>query len=341
MHRDQINLHLKEALDGTLNAVAFQNAITGMELRAQRVEETFAEVFLSFCVYTKTDQPTLAKLEKQYHADPVGVVMLLEMAFEKGLNLEQENLHGQNLIHLMLEDDAFELLKWIDERFPLTDWTYQDGDRWSYLHYASYREQLNAVSFLLEKPEVLAIIDEQNDAGKSAMHYAIEYHQHDIAKKILESGADPHQRTSEGDSLLHLCAFYEDKAFFNIILEKGVDLYALNKHKSSVLQDAVWSKNVEMAQHVMSVGLDRWDFNAKDQEGRTIFDAARLGQDKEMLAYLEGVKVALQEKQSLIEATHPLARPLAEGGHLDEMENQMRSHGDSQIEEPSKKPLRI
>ncbi|CAM9242212.1 unnamed protein product, partial [Hapterophycus canaliculatus] len=89
---------------------------------------------------------------------------------------------------------------------------------------------------------------------RSALHYAVECGQLDLAGNLLIGGACPKLADASGDTPLHLAAAHEDDNFVRMLLRKGARVNVLNSHERYPLHAAVEHNNVEVAMALLKAG---------------------------------------------------------------------------------------
>jgi hypothetical protein len=88
-------------------------------------------------------------------------------------------------------------------------------------------------------------VNAQDDFGYTALHAACSYRNVEIAKWLIEHGADVRAVDEDGDTALTAC---EDPACADLLLAAGADLFAANKEGHVAYQVAVWEVRDEMVE---------------------------------------------------------------------------------------------
>ncbi len=96
--------------------------------------------------------------------------------------------------------------------------------------------------------------------------YAYEKRQKDIAKLLLEKGADVKKTGSRGETLLHSVAAQDDWQFANLVLGYNPDLNARDDTGRTPLLSAIDKSAIRVAGLLMEKGAD---VNVKDRQGQT------------------------------------------------------------------------
>ena len=114
-----------------------------------------------------------------------------------------------------------------------------DKKRFMPLHYAIVKDHTHIVEFLhqgRENPSRMDVLDESNKCREySLMTLAIQNGAYGVIKKLIEFGADPHERDQEGFNYLHMAAISGHVNIFLYFMSKQVNIKALNNAGKSPL----------------------------------------------------------------------------------------------------------
>jgi ankyrin repeat protein len=96
----------------------------------------------------------------------------------------------------------------------------------------------------------------------------------DVAKVLLDAGADVNKRNAKGETALHLPNphFTPNPATVQVLLEAGADITAKSQSGATPLHAAAQLAKTEIAQLLIASGAD---LDAKDQQGNTPLSLAR------------------------------------------------------------------
>ena len=108
--------------------------------------------------------------------------------------------------------------------------------------------------------------------GKSALQYAAQYGHAEVARLLLESGANTETRNLYGWTAAHAAAYYGKPEAMKVLLEFGAQVEAVNDHGCTVLASAAKYGNLEVARLLLEQGADRAPRNA---DGESALDLAR------------------------------------------------------------------
>ncbi|XP_046452784.1 putative ankyrin repeat protein RF_0381 [Daphnia pulex] len=136
------------------------------------------------------------------------------------------------------------------------------------LHFAAlYAKTIETITLILENKQV--DINHRDELGRTALHYAIEKKNVEMARYLLEKGADPTIRNNEGNNSFHLAAQYlADTDVLNLMLqnEKKIEIDGRNKTGRTALYFAMTASNVTVARFLLARGADP---NGVDEKGVT------------------------------------------------------------------------
>lgn len=135
------------------------------------------------------------------------------------------------------------------------------------LFYALDRNQVNIARFLIQKK---ADVNVSNIHGRHLIHPAIKNNQYDLIKLMLDHGLKPNFDGS-GSTTLTLTANLNPNnfKFIRLFVEQGVNINALDKNHYSALMylTMIENPNLEIISYMMN---KKADVNVKDSSGRSI-----------------------------------------------------------------------
>lgn len=104
-----------------------------------------------------------------------------------------------------------------------------------------------------------------NDPKNPPIHWA---GKPEVAKALIEAGADVNQRNGKGQTVLHLppVSFGPDAETVKLLLETGADVNAKSQTNATPLHAAIEQNRAEIAQLLIAAGAK---LDAKDNEGNT------------------------------------------------------------------------
>jgi ankyrin repeat protein len=109
------------------------------------------------------------------------------------------------------------------------------GDGFTALHFAAFFGRPDAVRFLLGRGAEVDAFGRGWMTG-TALHSAVSRAHADLARHLLDAGANPNARQSHGWTPLHSAAHNGDAASLDALLDAGADPVATNEEGRSVLE---------------------------------------------------------------------------------------------------------
>jgi ankyrin repeat protein len=105
------------------------------------------------------------------------------------------------------------------------------------LHTAVYHEQLEVISLLLETKNSV------NTKGESPLSIAIDKENYDIAKILLENGANSNHKDTNGESLLHKTIYKRNNRITHMLLDYEADPTCKNSFDITPFYKLIHSDN--------------------------------------------------------------------------------------------------
>jgi ankyrin repeat protein len=112
--------------------------------------------------------------------------------------------------------------------------TSYSGDGFTALHFAAFFGRYEAAALLIERGAEVDAFGRGWMTG-TAMHSAVSRLQSDVARILLEAGANPNVRQSAGWTPLHAAAMNGDVTSVELLLASGADPTATNDEGRSVI----------------------------------------------------------------------------------------------------------
>jgi ankyrin repeat protein len=142
------------------------------------------------------------------------------------------------------------------------------------LHEASYRGYADIAKYLLDKGADISV---KNAPGLTPLHYAAmnyfsRYSNLDIVVMLIEKGADINAKGTNGDVPIYIPAFNCNYDMVRLLIEKGADVNAKNDKGETPLHATSGNGNFECVNLLLANGADA---KAKTNDGKTASDLAR------------------------------------------------------------------
>ena len=159
----------------------------------------------------------------------------------------------------------------------------KDDDGWSALHYASNKGHLDAVTFLLNRGLSVNIQDKD---GATPLIRASSPYQLIIIKKLLSSGADINARTKkDGDTPLMIAVENRNLDVVKFLLKMGINVNARDNHELTALTQASVMGYADIVRLLLENGAD---INSRTKKGvTTLMIAAESGQSEVVKTLIE------------------------------------------------------
>lgn len=261
-----------------------------------------------------------------------GELELIQMLLEKGMDVNAKNNQGltplrlarnynngtkeEDIVTLLLScgaEESKEKEKDCEPQFTEQDFLAElknksdlnerDENQRTSLHYAVYREYLEAVTYLLSKNVDVNVQDKQ---GITPLHLSINMGNIEIIKKLLDSkakldiigfgGAPLNWSITMNDNMANKYEVIEllidngapingvgkseppilgavgikDNQALKILIQAGADVNKFNPGNETPLERAIYNENIEGFEILLKNGAD---INKKDKHGRTPLDA--------------------------------------------------------------------
>ena len=110
-----------------------------------------------------------------------------------------------------------------------------------------------------------ADVNIQDEEGQTRLYYAIIYEYYDIAKLLIENGADVNIQDEEEQTVLFILN-NDNYDIAKLLIENGADVNHQNKYGETSLSYAVFTKSIKILNLLIENGAD---VNIKDEDGKT------------------------------------------------------------------------
>ena len=137
-----------------------------------------------------------------------------QRAYQQGVNFNQLDATGSALIHSIAGSKYSDSLEFILDHGA--DPTTRDNEGMTPLHWSVIMGFMDNVRLLLNHKQSNSYINAQNKHGYTPLHFAISTKSwvnnptFEIAKMLMEYGADPKLRNNEGRKASHYCSYAKE-----------------------------------------------------------------------------------------------------------------------------------
>lgn len=155
---------------------------------------------------------------------------------------------------------------------------YRNKERETFLHICLKEKKLDAAMWLISTG---VAIDKEDKLGQTAFDIAIENQNHRIVNMILErKEIDLNKKNQFGRTLLQDAVVLGDHDMAKLLIEHGADLNSIDKKNRNVMFDALSYGNKEFIEFLLK--LEVVDLNCVDCEGDTVMHHSLVQNDDEL-----------------------------------------------------------
>ena len=143
---------------------------------------------------------------------------------------------------------------------------------------------------LQKNPELLNV---KNPDAMTPLNFAAQEGQLDIAKYLLDSGADPLLGDNENSGPIHLAAISGSIPIIDLLIYHGVDINFKDDNGTNALQFALSRRQFETAKHLINKGAD---VRAENNRSWSALQFAAIGGNLEIVEILIDKKVNVNDE---------------------------------------------
>ncbi|WP_353283954.1 ankyrin repeat domain-containing protein [Wolbachia endosymbiont (group A) of Lypha dubia] len=197
-----------------------------------------------------------------------GHLEVAEFLVKKGadVNAASENLYGSRPIHIAIENNNKNIIEFLLSK----EVGVNDTDKQGYtpLHYAAWRDRLEVAKFLIEKGADINAAD-TSTAGKKPMHVAAENNSESVIEFLLEKGVSVDEADKNGWTPLHYAARFGQLEVAKFLIEKGADINVADASIAGKrpIHVATEENNKDIIEFFLSKGAS---VNDTDKDGRAL-----------------------------------------------------------------------
>jgi hypothetical protein len=152
------------------------------------------------------------------------------------------------------------------------------------LHHCAENGLTTSVKRLLSIRNINVNVKE-DEYGSTPLHSAAWNGHIEIARLLLQNGAEVDAKSNYGNTPLHDAAFQGHIDILHLLVENGADLEAQDDHGERALHKAAYSGHLPFIQELIS--RYHVDINASDNNGRTALRLARARNHSTVITFLQ------------------------------------------------------
>lgn len=148
------------------------------------------------------------------------------------------------------------------------------------LYLAISAKKFEIAKYLIEKG---ADINANNKTGESILFLVLKFNNLDMIKYLVENGADINAKNKDDLSVLQISIIYKKFDIAKYLIQKGANIFVKDKEGNTVLHLAIQSKNLEITQLLVESGAN---INDKNIEGITPVSLAVITNNLDIIKFL-------------------------------------------------------
>ena len=103
----------------------------------------------------------------------------------------------------------------------------KDGKKETILSYSIKNNNIGVSNLILTSP--IIDLDYQDKSGNTYLHLAVNYHQKELIKILIEKGIFINKQNNDGNTALHLAYINNDDSIIKLLIDNGIDKSLVNK----------------------------------------------------------------------------------------------------------------
>ncbi|MBQ7607277.1 MAG: ankyrin repeat domain-containing protein, partial [Desulfovibrionaceae bacterium] len=148
------------------------------------------------------------------------------------------------------------------------------------LHWAAGNGHTEVAKLLIDKG---ADLNAKDKGGIMPLHWAAAYGRTEVAKLLIDKGRDVNAKSVNNETPLHWAAAYGRTEVAKLLIDKGADLNAKDVNNETPLHWAAGNGHTEVAKLLIDKGAD---INAKSMVNETPLDTAKKAEKTEIISLL-------------------------------------------------------
>jgi ankyrin repeat protein len=215
------------------------------------------EVFLDSVINKKFNKSNLEKFLK-----------------DKKFNLEYRNKEKETFLHICLKQKKLDAAMWLISNNISLDKEDKDGK--TPFDIAIENQNHRVLKMILDRQEV--DLNKKNKFGRTILQDAVLLGDHDMAKLLIEYGADLNSYDIKGRNIIFDAISYGNKEFIEYLLELGtVELNGCDCDGNTIMHYSLVQKDKELALKLIQHGADP---NIQGEDGKSyLCNLALQGED--------------------------------------------------------------
>ncbi|EAX92064.1 hypothetical protein TVAG_460240 [Trichomonas vaginalis G3] len=118
-----------------------------------------------------------------------------------------------------------------------------------------------------------ANINEKNNYGESALHYAVTDSGKETAEFLISHGANINEKDNNGKTALHIAVLHNSKEIAEFLILHGTNINEKDNYGETALHKATYKNSKEIAELLISHGAN---INEKNKDGETVLHIAAI-----------------------------------------------------------------
>lgn len=153
---------------------------------------------------------------------------LIEKTLQSGQNANQSIFDGSSMLHIAAWQNDEKLFRLGLQYGGSVSNTNKNGE--TVLHWAAYSNNPNIINLCLSDKNFLKIINKQNKAGRTPLHFnALKSGNLDVAKVLISNKADLNIKDNNGQTPLHYALALRKWSLAKLYIDSGADLSVKDK----------------------------------------------------------------------------------------------------------------
>ena len=141
----------------------------------------------------------------------------------------------------------------------------------------------DAIQKLKELDDLDILLD-----GRTALGCAVSYENDEVAKFLLENGANPNGCREEQFTPLMIAAERNAVVLLKLLLEKGADIAIKTPQGVNALAKAAYNENLEATKVLVEAGANPFE---KIANGTSVYEGAEIVDATEIIEYFDGIRM--------------------------------------------------